>query len=118
MIIRKQIDLKHGVEVKIADDLGEMIETAFGTLEDHIEVEIVKRKADGTSEPIPEGEPTILFRGRDRLAVPMLQHYRTLCVADGCNDFQLGQVNELIARFEQFAASSPTMKQPGITRGL
>ncbi len=63
-------------------------------------------------------EPVMLFRGRDRLALPMIQHYRALCVADGVTDYQLEGVDDMIRRFAEFAASSPTMKQPGITRGL
>lgn len=96
-LIRK-IDLKHGIT------------------DDH---RIVKIKDDEIIAPVPDNEPLILFRARDRLAVPLLEHYRQLCVADGCNDFQLGQINELIAKFQQFSADNPqTMKQPGITRGL
>ena len=62
-------------------------------------------------------EPVILFRGRDKLALPMLKHYRDLCVQDGCTDFQLTSMDDMIRRFEEFSASSPTMKQPGCTLG-
>ncbi len=94
MIVRR-IDLKHHI-----DEEGQIVKSGNGV-------------------PIPEGEPLILFRGRDRLAVPMLNAYRKLCVEDGCNDFQLGQVDELIARFKAFAVENAgVMKQPGITRGL
>ncbi len=93
-IVRK-IDLKHHI-----DDKGQIVKTGNGV-------------------PVPENEPLILFRGRDRLAVPMLRKYREICIFDGCNDFQLGQIDELIAKFEAFAKENPaTMKQPGITRGL
>ena len=65
-----------------------------------------------------ETEPVILFRGRDKLALPMLRHYRDLCIADGCTDFQLESMDDMIRRFEDFAAQSPTtMKQPGSTLG-
>lgn len=94
MIVRK-IDLKHHV-----DENSQIVKTGNGVV-------------------VPEDEPLILFRGRDRLAVRLLRQYRILCIADGCNDFQLGQVDELIKRFEDFAVSNPsTMKQPGVTRGL
>lgn len=94
-MIRRQIDLKHHI-----DDEGRLIKSGNGV-------------------EIPHEEPLILFRGRDRLAVPLLLHYRELCAADGCNDFQLGQVAELIARFVFFRNAHPeVMKQPGITRGL
>jgi hypothetical protein len=93
-VVRK-IDLKHHI-----DDEGRIVKTGNGV-------------------PIPEDEPLILFRARDRLALPMLRSYRDICAADGCNDFQLGQIDELITRFEAFAAGHPeVMKQPGITRGL
>jgi hypothetical protein len=68
-------------------------------------------------QPIPDDEPRILFRGRDNLALPMLRFYRQLCVDAGCNDFQLASIDVMITEFEAFAETSPTMKQPGITRG-
>ncbi len=82
----------------------------------HIEGEKIIKTTNG--QEVPETEPTILFRGRDKLALPMLRFYRALCVADGCNDFQLSSMDKMIGAFEDFAAESPTMKQPGITRGL
>lgn len=86
-------------------------------LKHHVENDQIIKTGNG--QPIPEEEPLSLFRARDYLALPLLEHYRKLCVADGCNDFQLGQVDELIARFRKFAADYPErMKQPGITRGL
>ena len=89
-----RIDLKHHVDIA-----GRIVKTT-------------------NNVPIPDDEPKILFRGRDHLAVPMLKAYRQLCADDGCNDFQLGQVDELIAKFERFAAENPqVMKQPGATRG-
>ncbi len=94
-MIKRPIDLKHHV-----DENGQIVKT-------------------GNNVPVSDNEPLCLFRARDRLAVPLLEHYRELCREDGCNDFQLGQVNELIARFRQFALDNPqTMKQPGVTRGL
>lgn len=95
MAIVRQIDLKHHI-----DEKGEIVKTGNGV-------------------PIPHDEPLILFRGRDRLAVPMLLQYRELCAQDGCNDFQLGQIDELIEKFHAFTMTHPeAMKQPGITRGL
>lgn len=75
--------------------------------------DIVKTTND---QRIPDHEPRILFRGRDRLALPMLRYYRELCVNDGCTDFQLQSMDVMIAEFEEFT-SDPTMKQPGITKG-
>lgn len=78
---------------------------------------LAKRLSDGALQPIDQGEPVILFRGRDRLAVKMLTYYRELCVQDGCTDFQLTSMDDVIHKFETFAQESHTMKQPGITRG-
>jgi hypothetical protein len=64
-----------------------------------------------------EIEPVILFRGRDKLALPMLAYYRQLCVDDGCTNFQLESMDDMIRRFQDFANQSPTMKQPGSTLG-
>ncbi len=94
MSVVRIIDLKHHI-----DEKGQIIKTGNGV-------------------PIPENEPTMLFRARDRLAVPMMLYYRRLCVDDSCNDFQLEQIDGLIAKFKAFAVENPqTMKQPGITRG-
>lgn len=69
-----------------------------------------------TGEEIPENEPVILYRRRDRLALPMLRFYRQLCVDDGATDYQLESMDRMIKRFENYAKENPT-KQPGITRG-
>lgn len=69
-----------------------------------------------TGEEVPENEPVILYRGRDRLALPMMRFYRELCVKDGATDYQLESMDRMIARFEKFAKENPT-KQPGITEG-
>lgn len=71
----------------------------------------------GTGEEVPESEPTILYRGRDRLALPMLRYYRELCANDGATDYQLESMDRMIKKFEDYAAANPT-KQPGITKGL
>lgn len=64
-----------------------------------------------------EAEPVILFRGRDKLALPMLNYYRGLCVADGCTDCQMQSMDDMIRRFQEFSDQSATMKQPGCTLG-
>jgi len=69
------------------------------------------------NQRIPNNEPVILFRGRDKLALPLLRIYKQMCEEDGCTPFQLQSMEEMILRFERFADSSPTMKQPGITNG-
>ena len=83
----------------------------------HVEGDQIIKTTNG--QPIPEDEPTILFRGRDHLALPMLTYYRHLCVQDGCTEYQLASMDTMINRFEQFAKEhSEKMKQPGVTRGL
>ncbi len=81
-----------------------------------IEGEKIIKTSNGV--PMPDDEPRMLFRGRDRLALPMLLYYRDLCVKDGCNDYQLGNLDVMIKEFSDFFHNSPTMKQPGITRGV
>ncbi len=94
-MIARKIDLKHHI-----NENCQIVKTGNGTV-------------------IEESEPTILFRARDHLAARLLHVYRALCAQDGCNDFQLAQVDELIDRFEKFARENPqVMKQPGVTRGL
>ena len=106
MIDNKRIDNKHSVISVLCTDM----ETE--------KIILAKRKGDGTFEPIPDDEPVILFRGRDKLALPMLRFYRELCVRDGCTDFQLESMDDMIRRFQEFADASSTMKQPGCTKGM
>ena len=82
----------------------------------HIEDGLIVKTSNGV--PVPEDEPLILFRGRDRLALPMLQAYRELCVEDGCTAYQLEGIDNRIAAFEAFQREqSARMKQPGCTLG-
>jgi hypothetical protein len=83
------------------------------------ELDIVKLLPNGAEgEIVPLDEPLFLVRARDRLAIPLLRHFRELCVADGCNDYMLGLTDHTIAQFELFANLYPErMKQPGVTRG-
>lgn len=73
---------------------------------------IVKSTND---QPIPDEEPRILFRGRDKLALPMLAFYRHLCEEDGATQYQLDTIDKMIKEFREFLESSSTMKQPGST---
>jgi hypothetical protein len=91
--LRPRIDEKHHIS-----GLGKIIKTSNG-------------------QEIPDDEPRILFRGRDVLALPMLHHYRDLCVRDGATEYQLASVDAMITEFEDFARTSSTMKQPGSTLG-
>jgi hypothetical protein len=105
MKFSKQIDPKFHIQ---ADD------SAIG--EGRCGITIVKTS---NGEPIPDDEPLMLFRARDRNVLAMLHKYRELCEADGCNEFQMDGVNNRIEAFNNFAKDHPErMKQPGITRGL
>jgi len=84
----------------------------------NLDVYLAKLMANGGLDKIPDEEPTILFRGRDRLALAMLFNYRELCVKDGCNHHQLDTLDSMIEAFDEFSILySHLMKQPGITRG-
>ena len=72
----------------------------------------------GNGQAIPLHEPTFLFRGRDRLALPALISYRQCCEEDGATEFHMKGLDEMIARFRKFAENFPAeMKQPGSTLG-
>jgi hypothetical protein len=67
---------------------------------------------------VPDDEPLILFRARDRLAVRVLEFYRQISLEDGCNDFHFDLLDKRIEEFKKFAVDhSERMKQPSITRG-
>lgn len=90
----KRIDNKHSVT-----DQGVIIKTSNGA-------------------PIPDHEPKILFRGRDKLALPMMRHYLALCLEDGCTPYQEESMRAMIKEFEDFQKQFPSsMKQPGSTSG-
>jgi hypothetical protein len=68
--------------------------------------------------PIPDDEPVFLFRARDKFALPALEHYRKLCVEDGCTPHQFEHLDFMLSQFRDFAATRPKrMKQPGVTSG-
>lgn len=82
----------------------------------HIVDEQIIKSSNG--EPIPEDEPTFIFRGRDHLALFLLQHYRVQCEQDGCSDYQINLLDEQIERFRKFREEHPDrLKQPGCTQG-
>lgn len=107
---RVRIDEKHSLSYRITG----AVESEVGDLEAKIIPFIVKSTND---EPIPDDEPRILFRGRDKLAVYLLHYYRDLCVTEQCTPFQLESVDKMISEFQEFAKRSSKMKQPGSTLG-
>lgn len=67
-----------------------------------------------TGAAIPDDEPLILFRGRDRNALRMLQEYRRLCVEDRCTPEHIAGIDNRIEAFVMFRQEHPDrMKQPG-----
>ena len=98
----RKIDGKYHIEASIGDD---------GTTV----INIVKTS---NGQIIPEDEPLMLFRGRDRLAVPMSENYKQLCVEDGCVEQHIQSAQVCVDLFKKFAQEHPErMKQPGCTLG-
>ena len=63
--------------------------------------------------PIPDHEPKILFRGKDSLAIPMLNFYLERCIESGCTKEQEESMRAIIDEFKQFKEKFPsTMKKP------
>lgn len=102
-VVQVRLDEKHHMELRINTNTRKfyiaLVKTGNG------------QEIDLTNEPV------IVFRGRDKLAVPMLEYYRNLCEADECTDYQFASLDKMIDAFSEFAENSPTMKQPGITGG-
>ncbi len=69
------------------------------------------QKIDGT--PIPEDEPLILFRGKDKLLPDMLRSYNELCRAAGADEAQLSVVEAKIKSIEAWQrANQDKVKVP------
>lgn len=82
----------------------------------HIENERLIKTSN--NEPVPEDEPIVILRGRDRLALPALLHYRTLAKQDGCTDWFMERLDPPIEEFIKFREEHwDRMKQPGVTKG-
>ena len=56
---------------------------------------------------IPEDEPVIVFRARDRLTVPMLEHYMELCAGAGSPSRHVGLVRGTQERFLAWQDAHP-----------
>jgi hypothetical protein len=68
-----------------------------------------------SGEAIPDDEPVILFRARDRHTQALLNYYQSL-VKD---DHHWRAVQDRIEEFAEFRANHPErMKEPGITRHI
>jgi hypothetical protein len=66
-----------------------------------------------SGEPIPDDEPVIIFRARDRHTLPLLHFYLEL-VADPHHQ---RAVQDRIDEFAAFQKSHP-VKEPGITKHI
>lgn len=62
-------------------------------------------KLDGT--PIPDDEPLILFRAKDKLTPELLEHYKEMCQKAGCQPQQVDSLDELIQQFRDWQVANP-----------
>jgi hypothetical protein len=82
----------------------------------HVEDGRVVKTSNG--QLVPEDEPLILFRARDRLALQALEAYLVACLDDGCTQYQLDGINDRIQAFRAYREfHQERMKQPGSTMG-
>jgi hypothetical protein len=71
-----------------------------------------------TGEFLPEDEPLIIFRAKDKLSVPMMLAYAELCRAAGCDAGQLELLYRRIADFLAWQKDHPElMKIPSSEPG-
>jgi len=64
-------------------------------------------------EPIPEDEPVMLFRARDKHAVTLVRYYYQICSEDNCSDEHMQGIQARVEDFEEFCLYHPDrMKQP------
>lgn len=72
-----------------------------------------------TNEPIPDDEPVFIFRGRDKIAAAILNHYLWLCMCMPAEDrsaSHLAGIDKQLRMFEAFKKEHPErMKYPGTT---
>ena len=60
-------------------------------------------KLDGT--PIPDDEPLVLFRAKDKLLPQLLGDYKKLCQHAGCPDQQVATITPLIQQVKDWQAT-------------
>lgn len=68
-----------------------------------------------SGEAIPEDEPVILFRARDRHAVEVLRYYRSLAQDEHHKQAIVDRIDEFMAYARDH---EDRMKEPGITRHI
>ena len=62
-------------------------------------------KMDGT--PIPDDEPLILFRAKDKLLPQVIENYKKLCQDAGCQPQQIETLGQLIQQVKDWQAANP-----------
>ena len=68
-------------------------------------------KMDGT--PIPDDEPLVLFRAKDKLLPQVLENYKKLCQDAGCQPHQVETLGPMIQRVKDWqTANSGKVKLP------
>ena len=68
-------------------------------------------KLDGT--PIPDDEPLVLFRAKDKLLPQLLEDYKKLCQDGGCQAQQVETLGPLIQQVKDWqAANQDKVKLP------
>jgi len=68
-----------------------------------------------SGEPIPDDEPVIIFRARDRHSVRVLEFYLGLAE----DDHHRAAIMDRIEEFETYRNNNPgKVKEPGITRHI
>jgi hypothetical protein len=68
-----------------------------------------------SGEPIPDDEPVIIFRARDRKALPILHLYLSLCD----DEHHRQAIQDRIYEFGAFQRAHPErVKEPGITHHI
>lgn len=100
---------------RIRIDEKHSIETYYNRTALEWESRIVKST---NNIPIPDDEPQILFRGRDKLAIKMLENYKLLCIEDGATAYQIETLDKMIIEFKEWQKENQNkLKQPGSTLG-
>ncbi len=68
-------------------------------------------KIDGT--PIPDDEPLVLFRAKDKLLPQVLENYKKLCQDAGCQPQQVETLSPLIQQVKDWqTANQDKVKLP------
>lgn len=67
----------------------------------------ITKKSDG--EAIPEDEPVVLFRGKDKLLPSLLLHYLRLCITEESGTIHADMISKLVDRVVQWQHENPEL---------